>query len=106
MKEQMEKNIYIQLLGEGTVVYRPVPATKINHDIYKIEGYEIYDPDDETWEFSPGTIVNTKERELEGETVLVAFEQKKDKNKIQKLINHIRRKMRKSETHGRSNIRR
>ena len=72
----MKKTIYIQLLGEGTVVYRPVPAIEISENIYKIKGEKIYDPDDEEWEFLPGTIVKVEQKELEGEKVFVAIERK------------------------------
>ncbi len=68
----MTEKIYIQLLGEGTIVYRPVPALKIEDNVYKIEGYNIYDPDDEEWEFLPGTFVIVEERTLEEDIVLVA----------------------------------
>ena len=71
----MEKKIYIQLLGEGTIVYRPVPAIEIGDSIYQLKGEEIFDPDDEEWEFLPGTKVRVEEKELEGEKVLVAIEQ-------------------------------
>jgi len=53
----MKENIYVQLLGEGTVVYRPVPAMKIKENIDKIQGKEIYDLEDEEWEFLPESIV-------------------------------------------------
>ncbi len=71
----MEQNIYIKLLREGTVVYRPVPAIKIKGDLYKIKGEKIYDPGDEEWEFSPGTIVFVQRKELEGGKVLVAIKE-------------------------------
>ena len=75
----MEKNIYIQLLEEGTRVYRPTPAYEVGNNIYQIKGYEMYDPEDEVWEFPPGTFVITEEQNLDGEIVLVAIkEQKKD----------------------------
>ena len=73
----MKKNIYVQLLGEGTVVYRPVPAIKIKENLYMIQGKEIYDPDDEEWEFLPNTIVVVQNRELEGKNVLVAAKEQK-----------------------------
>ena len=73
----MKETIYIKLLGEGTLVYRPVPATKIDEITYKIEGDEIHDPDDEEWEFLPKSIVHVEEKELEGNIVLVAINQKK-----------------------------
>lgn len=71
----MEKNIYIQLLEEGTKVYRPVPAIEIENNIYEVQGFEIYDPEDEVWEFKPGVHVIVEEQELDGELVLVAVKE-------------------------------
>ncbi len=70
----MKKNIYIQLLNEGTEVYRPVPAIKIKNNIYKLQGFDIYNPEDEIWEFSPGTYVQVEKRNLDGENVLIAIQ--------------------------------
>jgi hypothetical protein len=75
----MEKNIYIQLLEEGTKVYRPVPAIEIDINIYEIQGFEIYDPEDEVWEYPPGTYVFVEELNLEGENVLVAIHEQNPK---------------------------
>ncbi len=72
----METTIYIQLLGEGTIVHRPVPAIEIGDYIYQLKGEEIFDPDDEEWEFLPGTKVKVEQKELEGERVLVAIEKR------------------------------
>ncbi len=72
----MERNIYIQLLEEGTKVYRPVPAIEIESNIYEVQGFEIYDPEDEVWEFTPGTYVLVEEQNLEGENVLVAIQER------------------------------
>ena len=72
---KMEKTIYIQLLGEGTLVYRPVPATEVSDNIFQLQGEEIFDPEDEEWEFLPGNKVRVEQKELEGEKVLVAIEQ-------------------------------
>ncbi len=69
----MEKIIYIQLLDEGTKVYRPVPARHIENNIYEVGGFEIYDPEDEVWEFIPGTHVLVEKQNLDGENVLVAI---------------------------------
>lgn len=71
----MEKNIYIQLLEEGTKVYRPVPAIEIENNIYEVQGFEIYDLEDEVWEFLPGTYVLVEEQSLDGEYVLVAIKE-------------------------------
>jgi hypothetical protein len=68
----MINTIYVRLLGEGTRVYRPVPATKIADAVYVIAKDAPYDSDNETWEFSPGTKVVVEERALSGELQLVA----------------------------------
>lgn len=69
----MSEQIYIQLLNEGTTVYRAVSATKVCNNIYVIDDSEIYDPEDEEWEFLPEEKVQVAEKELEGEKVLVAI---------------------------------
>jgi len=69
----MERIIYIQLLDEGTKVYRPVPSCEIENNIYEVGGFEIYDPEDEVWEFLPGTYVLVEEQSLDEENVLVAI---------------------------------
>ncbi len=76
---EMEKIVYVQLLGEGTIVYRPVPATQINGSIHLLRGEEIFDGDDEDWEFLPGTKVVVEERELGGEKVFVAIDKETTK---------------------------
>ena len=64
--------IYIRLLNEGTEVYRPVPSLQQGDNIYKVFGNDIYDPNDETWEFLPGSVVICEQRQLSGEICLVA----------------------------------
>jgi len=73
------KTIYIQLLGEGTQVYRPVPALEITPNIFEIQGDDIYDPDDEEWKFGPGTQVIVEQRFLDGEFVLLAIKEHEEK---------------------------
>jgi hypothetical protein len=68
----MEKIIYINLLGEGVPVYRPVPAVLIRPNVYLVGGHDIYDSEDEEWEFSPGAAVIVEEKLLSGELTLVA----------------------------------
>ena len=68
----MKGVIYVQLLNEGTTVYRPVRASKIKINVYKIDNFDFYDSDDEIWEFLPGTVVIVEERYMENENVLVA----------------------------------
>ena len=71
----MEKTIYIQLLDEGTKVFRPVPALAIRSNVYEVKGIEVYDPEDETWEFPPGSYVLVEVQKLGGEYVLVAIKE-------------------------------
>ena len=68
----MEKIIFVKLLNEGTEVYRPVPAELIKAGIYKLKGDDIYNPEDEQWEFSPGTQVVVTEKFLSNGIELVA----------------------------------
>ncbi|MDR1181538.1 MAG: hypothetical protein LBL13_06140 [Bacteroidales bacterium] len=73
----MEKIIYVRLLDEGTVVYRPVPAIEIKKDIFKIMRSDAYNPEDEIWEFLPGTCVLVEEKGLSDENILVAIKEQK-----------------------------
>jgi hypothetical protein len=68
------RTIYIQLLGEGTVVWRPVIGQHIEADIFEILG-ENSESADEHWEFNRGQRVRCRERITpEGETILIAYE--------------------------------
>ena len=64
--------IYVQLLDEGTIVYRPVFATRIGCSKFLILNHG-YDPNDEIWEFPPGITVYVEEKEIEGITRLLAI---------------------------------
>lgn len=72
----MEKfvQIYVQLLDEGSIeVFRPVQAIAISKNEYKILGFDDYDPETETWEFVPGTVVSARMAEDDkGDKFLVA----------------------------------
>jgi hypothetical protein len=73
---RMKINIYVKLLNEGSLVYRPVPAKAMGDNIYQLGGIELYDPEDELWEFMPGTLIEVEMRNLEGEQKLVAIKEK------------------------------
>jgi hypothetical protein len=64
--------VYVQLLGEGTVVYRPAPAESLGANLVRLLMPEGYDPDDEDWEFKPGTTVRVEPRSLSEGEVLAA----------------------------------
>jgi hypothetical protein len=52
----MTTTVYVRLLDEGTDVWRPVEADQ-DGDLFKLIGPM---PDDEHWEFIPGTIVGAR----------------------------------------------
>ena len=64
--------VYVRLLGEGTQVYRPAPATPVGADTVLLLEPEGYDAGDEEWEFTPGTAVRVECQVLEGVDVFVA----------------------------------
>lgn len=66
------KNVYVRLLNEGVEVFRPVPAKIVAPGVYVLEQPTSYDPEDECWEFKPGSRVVVEDRMLEGEMALVA----------------------------------
>jgi hypothetical protein len=67
--EESLTTIYMPLMNEGVDVWRPVEAMKVT-DL----GYMVTEkaPDDEEWVFQPGHILRCEEREVAGETQLVA----------------------------------
>jgi hypothetical protein len=52
--------IHVRLLEEGASTTRPTEALKIEDGKYKILPTKDYDPEDEVWEFVPGSIVSAK----------------------------------------------
>ena len=56
--------VYVQLLGEGTISYRPVPAIKDQDGVCVLGGIEVFDENVETWEFKPGARMLYELREL------------------------------------------
>lgn len=72
---KMKRIIYIQLLNEGSVAYRPVSSNEIGKNIFRVDGTEIYDLKHEEWEFPPGTLVIVEEQIRGGEKVLIAIKE-------------------------------
>lgn len=62
----MSDTIYVRLLGEGTEVFRPVPAERLADSVYVIDPSVRYDVANEEWEFPPGSKVRVEERKLSG----------------------------------------
>ena len=52
--------VYVALLNEGIDVWRPVEAMKIDNMTFQLigpVGGKRYNPEDEDWAFTPGTVV-------------------------------------------------
>lgn len=68
------KTIYVELLVEGTTVVRPTQGEALSGDVYRLLPTPDYDPEDESWEFLPGSIVRCAKEIWDNEEVLVARE--------------------------------
>lgn len=68
-----EQEVYVQILDEGTRVYRPVQADFVASGIYRIKEPPSYDLD-ERWEFPPGSMVKCEERTLQDGKYIVAVQ--------------------------------
>jgi hypothetical protein len=56
------EKIFVQLLNEGTTVFRPVMAEKIHGNIYKILSDQEHNPEIEVWQYLPGQTVEVEEK--------------------------------------------
>ncbi len=52
--------IYVQLFDEGVPTARPTKAIYIGNELYRVLPTPDYDPEDEVWEFLPGSLVRCK----------------------------------------------
>jgi hypothetical protein len=69
--ETSHRTIYVALLDEGTDVCRPVEAEELPSGLFRIIS-DNPDPEDEHWEFPPGSVVRCERRHLSGVPKLVA----------------------------------
>jgi hypothetical protein len=65
--------VYVQLLDEGTPTWRPAPAVDLGEGQYRLLPTDNYDPEDEVWEFLPGTVAICEPRQLSDGVYLVAI---------------------------------
>ena len=61
----MPETVYMPLLDEGTDVWRPVEASRLDEGVYIILGVV---PEGERWAFPPGSKVRCQPRRFPGET--------------------------------------
>jgi hypothetical protein len=65
--------LFVYLLEEGTDVWRPTEAVPIGDGLFKILPTPDYDPEDEIWEFSPGSSVRCETRQDDSGQFIVAL---------------------------------
>jgi hypothetical protein len=63
--------IYVKLLDEGTLVYRPTNGVLLGEDTARLREPEDFDPDEE-WEFPIGAIVTISRKQFESGEIWVA----------------------------------
>ena len=68
------KTIYIRLLDEGTRTARPAHSLFLGDGLYCVLRTKDYDPEDENWQFLPGSIVRCIIERWSGEELLTANE--------------------------------
>lgn len=66
------KEVYVRLRGEGTLVFRPAPAEFLEDETARLLVPPNYNPEDEEWEFKPGSVVRIELRQLSGGEAYVA----------------------------------
>jgi hypothetical protein len=64
--------LYVRLLDEGTNCWRPTQAELVKEGIYRLLPTTNYNPDDESWEFLPGTLVRCQTLMLSEGSKIVA----------------------------------
>lgn len=78
MKHETAK-VYVRLPEEGSPTIRPTEAIYLGGNQYKLLPTENYDPEDEIWEFLPGSVVICEKiKNFEEKEILLAT------NKIEK----------------------
>lgn len=68
------ETIYIQLLDEGTRVSRPTQGVLLGKNLYRVLPTSDYDPNNERWEFLPGSVVRCRVENWSSGDILVAYE--------------------------------
>lgn len=66
------ETIYIPLLDEGLPVLRPTQAEPLGNARFLVLPTPEYDPENEIWEFPPGSVVSCEIEHHEGRELLVA----------------------------------
>lgn len=54
-------DIYVELLDEGVETWREAKAIPLENDLYRLLEPSEYNPEDELWDFLPGSVVRLKQ---------------------------------------------
>lgn len=80
---QETATIYIELPEEGSPTIRPTEAVPLGDNTFKVLPTPDYDPEDEFWEYPPGSIVRGEKKiDYRGNEILVAVEEIVEKNSV------------------------
>ncbi len=69
----IQREVFVPLLNEGTGVFRPAQAIACGEMQFKLLEPDGYDPEDEQWEFPPGSEVECRIEVLSGRDAMVAY---------------------------------
>ena len=72
MQNSLEDSVFVRLLNEGTDVWRPARAERLLDSAFRLLAPTNYEPEDEEWEFPPGSMVACELRTIGGERRWVA----------------------------------
>jgi len=64
--------VYVDLPEEGSPTIRPMQAIDLGNGLFKLLPTSNDDPEDEAWQFSPGTIVRCEKKIYQGKEDLLA----------------------------------
>lgn len=59
------RTIHVALLEEGSWAARPTEVIELGNGLFEVLPTPDYDPEDEVWEFVPGSTVRIEQREDE-----------------------------------------
>jgi hypothetical protein len=70
--DEQIQTVFVRLLDEGADVVRPTSALPLGDDSFELLPTSDYDPETETWEFLPGSIVQLERTARSGGLILLA----------------------------------
>lgn len=66
------EEIYVYLEDEGLDVWRPARAVRLDAQTYVLLRPDDYDPEDEKWQFPPGSVVGCERKQTRDGEIFAA----------------------------------